>query len=189
HRRAVAPAPGPPARLPQPARRRPPRPGCHLLRPPHRPPRERPERHRPRLPQLGPPPLPGVGRRRGLPPALAARAHRVRRAQGDQGAVAGDGRGDDQGPTRRGNRPGRTRPTGASWAPSGAPSPTRPGSRSAWPSPGPTARATSARETLESLPVERPGPTPAAPQGLCLDQGCDGAVACALAAELGYEPP
>ena len=27
------------------------------------------------------------------------------------------------------------------------------------------------RETLESIPVERPDPTPEAPQGLCLDRG------------------
>jgi putative transposase len=30
-----------------------------------------------------------------------------------------------------------------------------------------------ARETLESIPVERPMPTPDGPQGLCLDKGYD----------------
>jgi transposase len=30
-----------------------------------------------------------------------------------------------------------------------------------------------ARETLESIPVERPTPTPDGPQGLCLDKGYD----------------
>jgi putative transposase len=30
-----------------------------------------------------------------------------------------------------------------------------------------------ARETLESIPVERPEPTPGQPQGLCLDKGYD----------------
>jgi putative transposase len=29
------------------------------------------------------------------------------------------------------------------------------------------------RETLESMPVQRPAPTPATPQGMCLDQGDD----------------
>jgi putative transposase len=28
-----------------------------------------------------------------------------------------------------------------------------------------------ARETIESIPVERPEPTPATPQGMCLDKG------------------
>jgi putative transposase len=30
-----------------------------------------------------------------------------------------------------------------------------------------------ARETLESIPVERPEPTPEKPQGMCLDKGYD----------------
>ena len=30
-----------------------------------------------------------------------------------------------------------------------------------------------ARETIESIPVERPAPTPEQPQGLCLDKGYD----------------
>lgn len=29
------------------------------------------------------------------------------------------------------------------------------------------------QQTLESIPVERPPPTPAAPQGMCLDKGYD----------------
>ena len=29
------------------------------------------------------------------------------------------------------------------------------------------------RETLESIPVKRPAPTPATPQGMCLDKGDD----------------
>jgi putative transposase len=42
------------------------------------------------------------------------------------------------------------------------------------------------RETLESIPVARPTPTPAAPQGLCLDQGYDHAEVYELVAEFGY---
>jgi transposase len=45
-----------------------------------------------------------------------------------------------------------------------------------------------ARATLESVPVERPEPTPEAPQGLCLDKGYDCAEAFALVEEFGYEP-
>ena len=29
------------------------------------------------------------------------------------------------------------------------------------------------RETIESIPVKRPAPTPATPQGMCLDKGYD----------------
>ena len=29
------------------------------------------------------------------------------------------------------------------------------------------------RETIESMPVKRPAPTPATPQGMCLDNGYD----------------
>ena len=42
------------------------------------------------------------------------------------------------------------------------------------------------RETVEAVPVERPAPTPDAPQGLCLDQGYDYAEPRALAAEFGF---
>lgn len=30
-----------------------------------------------------------------------------------------------------------------------------------------------ARETIESIPIQRPRPTPSAPQGMCLDKGYD----------------
>jgi transposase len=43
-----------------------------------------------------------------------------------------------------------------------------------------------ARATLESVPIPRPEPTPAAPQGLCLDAGFDYPEVYALAAEFGY---
>src|SRR5262249_57461909 len=43
------------------------------------------------------------------------------------------------------------------------------------------------RETIESIPVERPEPSAAAPQGLCLDKGYDCEEAHTLAAEYGYE--
>jgi putative transposase len=43
------------------------------------------------------------------------------------------------------------------------------------------------RETIESIPVTRPEPSAAAPQGLCLDKGYDCEEAHALAAEYGYE--
>jgi putative transposase len=43
-----------------------------------------------------------------------------------------------------------------------------------------------ARETLESIPVERPEPTPGQPQGLCLDKGYDYYEVRALAEEFGF---
>jgi transposase len=43
-----------------------------------------------------------------------------------------------------------------------------------------------ARATLESLPIERPEPTPAAPHGMCLDKGYDYDEVRDLLAELGY---
>jgi putative transposase len=43
-----------------------------------------------------------------------------------------------------------------------------------------------ARQTLESVPIPRPEPTPAAPQGLCLDKGYDYEEVRALVAEFGY---
>jgi putative transposase len=42
------------------------------------------------------------------------------------------------------------------------------------------------RETVEAVPVERPAPTPDAPQGLCLDKGFDYPEVPALAAEFGF---
>ena len=100
-----------PAGLPQPQGRRPPGHGRHLLRAPHRLPVERPERHRHLLQLLGPPPLPGVGRRRGLRQPVGHGAPGVRRAEGAGLGVAGDGRGDDQGPAgRRADRPESHRP-------------------------------------------------------------------------------
>lgn len=42
------------------------------------------------------------------------------------------------------------------------------------------------RETLESVPVERPEPTPRKRQGLCLDKGYDYDEARELAQEFGY---
>jgi putative transposase len=42
------------------------------------------------------------------------------------------------------------------------------------------------RETVEAIPVERPAPTPDAPQGLCLDEGFDYPEVPELAAEFGF---
>jgi putative transposase len=42
------------------------------------------------------------------------------------------------------------------------------------------------RETLESIPVERPGPTPEQPQGLCLDKGYDYDEVRAIVEEFGF---
>ena len=42
------------------------------------------------------------------------------------------------------------------------------------------------RETLESLPVQRPAPTPALPQGMCLDKGYDYDEVRDLLAEFGF---
>ena len=43
-----------------------------------------------------------------------------------------------------------------------------------------------ARATLESIPVDRPAPTPADPQGLCLDKGYDYREVRELLEEFGY---
>jgi putative transposase len=42
------------------------------------------------------------------------------------------------------------------------------------------------RETIESIPVKRPAPTPAAPQGMCLDKGYDYDEVRELLAEFGF---
>jgi putative transposase len=43
-----------------------------------------------------------------------------------------------------------------------------------------------ARATLESIPIERPAPTPERPQGLCLDRGYDYPEVYELVAEFGF---
>lgn len=43
-----------------------------------------------------------------------------------------------------------------------------------------------ARETIESIPLDRPKPTRTQPQGLCLDKGYDYDEVRALAREFGY---
>jgi putative transposase len=43
-------------------------------------------------------------------------------------------------------------------------------------------------ETIESIPVERPEPTPEAPQGLCLDAAYDAPSMHELAGEHGFTP-
>ena len=43
-------------------------------------------------------------------------------------------------------------------------------------------------ETLDSIPIERPEPTPAQPQGLCLDRGYDYASVRELVDERGFTP-
>jgi putative transposase len=42
------------------------------------------------------------------------------------------------------------------------------------------------RETIESIPVKRPAPTPAMPQGMCLDKGYDYDEVRDLLAEFGF---
>jgi putative transposase len=42
------------------------------------------------------------------------------------------------------------------------------------------------RETIESMPVKRPAPTPATPQGMCLDKGYDYDEVRDLLAEFGF---
>jgi putative transposase len=42
------------------------------------------------------------------------------------------------------------------------------------------------RETIESIPVKRPAPTPATPQGMCLDKGYDDDEVRDLLAEFGF---
>jgi putative transposase len=42
------------------------------------------------------------------------------------------------------------------------------------------------RATLQSIPVERPGPTPERPQGLCLDKGYDFDEVREVVAEFGF---
>jgi putative transposase len=43
-----------------------------------------------------------------------------------------------------------------------------------------------ARATIESVPIERPDPTPEAPQGVCLDKGYDYREVRDLLAEFGF---
>lgn len=43
-----------------------------------------------------------------------------------------------------------------------------------------------ARQTIESIPIERPAPTDDKPQGLCLDKGYDYDEVRALALEFGF---
>jgi putative transposase len=43
-----------------------------------------------------------------------------------------------------------------------------------------------ARATIESIPVERPEPSPATPQGMCLDKGYDDAEVRERLAEFGF---
>lgn len=43
-------------------------------------------------------------------------------------------------------------------------------------------------ETLEAIPIERPEPTPQAPQHLCLDKGYSGAPVDGEVRERGYAP-
>jgi putative transposase len=43
-----------------------------------------------------------------------------------------------------------------------------------------------ARETIESIPVERPEPSPATPQGMCLDKGYDYDEVRELLAQFGF---
>ena len=43
-----------------------------------------------------------------------------------------------------------------------------------------------ARETLESIPIARPEPTPESPQGMCLDKGYDDDEVRDLMAEFGF---
>jgi len=42
------------------------------------------------------------------------------------------------------------------------------------------------RETIESIPVKRPAPTPATPHGMCLDKGYDSDEVRDLLAEFGF---
>jgi hypothetical protein len=109
-----------PAGLPQPARAGPGGDGRDLLRAAHRLPVERAERDRHLLVVLGPPPLRGVGRGRRVPGVLAAGPAGLRRGRRHRLGVAGAGRGDGQGAAGRGEKPARTRPTGASGGRSGA---------------------------------------------------------------------
>lgn len=45
-----------------------------------------------------------------------------------------------------------------------------------------------ARETIESIPIARPAPTPDNPQGMCLDTGCDYDEVHDLLAAFGFPP-
>jgi len=65
----------------------------------------------------------------------------------------------------------------------------RRGSRSGWRTTAPTATTPKLLEpTLDSVPIERPEPTPEQPQGLCLDRGCDYPWVHELADERGFTP-
>ena len=172
-RAAPATPAAPPAGLPQPQGRRPPGHGRHLLRPPHRLPVERPERHRHLLQLLGPPPLPGVDRRRGLRQPLGQGLQEYDELKGlDWEWLAMDGAmtkaplgGERTGrnPTDRGKLgTKRSLLTEANGVPVGlaVEGANRHDKKLA-------------EATLESIPVERPEPTEEEPQGMCLDKGYD----------------
>ena len=111
---AAATAAEAPAGLPQPAGAGPGGDGRHLLRAADGVPVERPGKDGHLLVVLGPPALPGVDRGRGVRGVLARGAAGLRRPARHRLDVAGAGRGDGQGPARRGKKPGPIRRTGAS---------------------------------------------------------------------------
>src|SRR3974390_1400543 len=72
-----------------------------------------------RLRQRHPRLLSGMGAARGVRAVVETGAERIRHATGDRLAVAKFGRGDDQGATGWGKKPGKTRRIEANWASSG----------------------------------------------------------------------
>src|SRR6266540_2116070 len=185
-RAAAAGAAAAPVGLPQPAGARPGRDGRDPVRAQDGLPVERAQRDRDLLLELGAPPLPGVARGGRVRGAVAARPARLRRAGRDRVGVAGDGRGDDQGAAGRRQ----------DW-----PEPDRSGEKGAKRSLLTEGKGIPlgiadeganrndfklSRQTLESIPIERPQPTEENPQNLCLDKGYDYDEVRELSREFGF---
>src|SRR5215211_1574499 len=111
---AAAAAAEAPAGLPQPAGAGPGGDGRHLLRAAHGVPVERAPGDGHLLVLLGAPAVPGMDPRWGVRGVLARGAAGLRRPSRHRLGVAGAGRGDGQGPARRGEKPAPTRRTAAS---------------------------------------------------------------------------
>jgi putative transposase len=140
------------------------------------------------LVKLGAPALSGVGAGRRLPRDLAPRALGVRRGGRHRLELAGRRRRDDQGAAgRREDRPEshwqsqkgakRSVLTEAAGVPVGL---DHEGAN--------RNDHTLLKPTLDSIPIQRPEPTPEAPQGICLDKAYDNAQTRELVSEYDLTP-
>ncbi len=137
---------------------------------------------------VGAPPLSGVGARRRVPRNLAPGAVGLRRRGGDRLGLAGRRRGDDQGAAGRPQdraESHRQSQKGAkrSVVCEGAGVPVGLDHEGANRNDHKLLKA-----TLDSIPIERPKPTPEAPQGICLDKAYDNTEVRELVADYDLTP-